>query len=70
MPPPDRNDLNAVFQRTDGSLWRLVAVQENPTLTFEAVVGTIDGRSLIHERVTHAVGTDDADSFVRLVAAP
>lgn len=73
MPQVTKDDLNGVFQRADGSLWRLVSYAEQPTCTWEAVEGERSqggrGHAVEFTRVNAVVGSPLAGEFTRLVPA-
>lgn len=63
--PVGKDDINAVFQRNDGTLWRLVAYAEQPTVTFEEVAPS--GRRGEHAQASCVVESPLAREFTRLV---
>ena len=59
------DDINGVFQRDDGTLWRLVSYAAQPTATWEEVVPS--GPRGARQQVGGVVGSPLANEFTRLV---
>ena len=54
-----------IYQRDDGSIYRVVGYQQNPTVILERLIGP-DETASSDVRETHAVGCLNAEVFTRL----